>query len=49
MAKCHCKTGTERDQTQGNIESSWTDMFGSLLLKYGSNLQSERISHVLWF
>ena len=29
------------------MKSSWTDTFGSLLLKYGSDIQSERISHVV--
>ena len=29
------------------LKCSWTDTFGSLLLKYGSDLESERISHVV--
>ena len=29
------------------LQCSWTDSFASLLLKYGSDLQSERISHVV--
>ena len=29
------------------LKCSWTDTFGSLLLKYGSDLQSEKISHVV--
>ena len=28
------------------LKCSWTDTFGSVLLKYGSDFQSERISHV---
>lgn len=29
------------------MKCSWTDTFGSLLLKYGSDVSSERVSHVV--